>query len=412
MRKFSLLVVWAVIAANCLHAQLIWTEAGSSRIRSGSPVGGPPVDIVNYAWGVSGVAFDYYSGNVYWTIRGSSNLIQSTHVTGGPMKTLVSDGLRGAFGMSIDCSGKKVYWADELNGSIQRSDLDGNNVENVVVGLSGPEFLALDNVNKKVYWTNVSSGSVQSANFDGSGLVTLYTGLGVLEGIALDVNSGYMFLAGAGSGTIIKAKMDGSFASPIVSGLANPIGITIDSSGGKLYWVDQSRGTLESSNFDGSGVATVYSGLASPRSVTFIPTIEQISFSDWINRLPIMFRMPDLDPDNDGICNLLEYVFGFDPLLNEGVTVPSGQLLQGSYLNVPDQGNPYFCMRVRLRANLFGLRVIPEATESLSKPFDQNNVRSMFPPVVIGGYSYSVFYYQIPVADISGNRIFMRLRVY
>ena len=49
----------------------------------------------------------------------------------------MSSGLSNAFTFDVD-SGKKVYWADNITKKIQRANLDGTSVEDLVTGLSSP----------------------------------------------------------------------------------------------------------------------------------------------------------------------------------------------------------------------------------------------------------------------------------
>jgi hypothetical protein len=50
-----------------------------------------------------------------------------------------------------------------------------------------PVGIALDFVGGKIYWTNNLAGTIQRANFDGNGIEDIVTGLSVPQGIALDV---------------------------------------------------------------------------------------------------------------------------------------------------------------------------------------------------------------------------------
>ncbi len=52
----------------------------------------------------------------------------------------------------IDLAGK-MYWTDFDADKIQRADLDGANVEDLVTGLTDPFGIALDPAAGKIYWT-------------------------------------------------------------------------------------------------------------------------------------------------------------------------------------------------------------------------------------------------------------------
>ena len=75
------------------------------------------------------------------------------------------------------------------NGKIQRANLDGSNIEDLVTqGLSGPAGIALDVAGGKMYWTNDwSTGKIQRANLDGSNVEDLVIELREPAGIALAI---------------------------------------------------------------------------------------------------------------------------------------------------------------------------------------------------------------------------------
>lgn len=89
----------------------------------------------------------------------------------------------------------KMYWADQSNfRTIQRSNLNGSGVEDLVTGLSIPMGIALDVAAGKMYWTDTGIDKIQRANLDGSGVEDLVaTGLEDPLGIALDIAAGKMY---------------------------------------------------------------------------------------------------------------------------------------------------------------------------------------------------------------------------
>ena len=128
----------------------------------------------------------------------------------------------------------KLYWADSGTSKIQRSNLDGSVVEDLVTtGLENPAGLALDVSGGKLYWTDWGTAKIQRSNLDGS----------VVEDL-------------------------------VTTGLENPGGIALDVSGGKLYWTDWGTDKIQRSNLDGSDVEDlVTSGLEAPTSIAlgFVP---------------------------------------------------------------------------------------------------------------------------------------------
>ena len=90
--------------------------------------------------------------------------------------------------------GGKMYWTDLGIGKIQRVNLDGTGLHDLVTtGLSHPGEIALDMARGKMYWTDPGSSKIQRANLDGTGmedLVSTYAGgpvkdAGLRYGIAL-----------------------------------------------------------------------------------------------------------------------------------------------------------------------------------------------------------------------------------
>ena len=71
----------------------------------------------------------------------------------------------------------KIYWTGWDTGKIQRANLDGSNVEDLVTGLHLVGTLALDMASGKMYWIDLGPGKIQRANLDGSNVEDLVTGL-------------------------------------------------------------------------------------------------------------------------------------------------------------------------------------------------------------------------------------------
>ena len=83
------------------------------------------------------------------------------------------------FGKEVSSPGgstPKMYWPDSVTDKIQRANLDGSNVEDLVTtGLSDPDGIALDVAGGKIYWTDTLTDKIQRANLDGSNVEDLVT---------------------------------------------------------------------------------------------------------------------------------------------------------------------------------------------------------------------------------------------
>ena len=81
-----------------------------------------------------------------------------------------------------------MYWADRALGKIQRANLDGSEIEDLVTGLDFPSALALDVAAGGMYWADLGTSKVQRASLDGSGVIDIATGSAVPIGIALELD--------------------------------------------------------------------------------------------------------------------------------------------------------------------------------------------------------------------------------
>ena len=84
-----------------------------------------------------------------------------------------------------------MYWTDYGFNKIQRANLDGSNVEDLIAtgqGMGSPYDIALDGAHGKMYWTDGGTDKIQRANLDGSNREDLVTtGLSNPFGIALGI---------------------------------------------------------------------------------------------------------------------------------------------------------------------------------------------------------------------------------
>ena len=201
---------------------------------------------------------------IYWT-GWDTGKIQRANLDGSNVEDLVT-GLHLVVTLALDMASGKMYWIDLGPAKIQRANLDGSNVEDLVTGLESPIGLALDIAGGKMYWTDRDLGKIQRANLDGSNVEDLIT-TGILHplGLALDIAGGKMYWTDLLTGKIQRANLDGSNVEDLVTGWA-PIGLALDIAGGKMYWSESDRdtGKIQRANLDGSNVEDLVTGLESP----------------------------------------------------------------------------------------------------------------------------------------------------
>ena len=142
-----------------------------------------------------------------------------------------------------------MYWTKWQGESINRANLDGSNVEEVLAtGSYWPWAIALDLDAAKMYWTiGGSIPRVRRANMDGSNVEDAVINLLRPQGITLDLHAGKVYWTeGPLLQTLLRrANLDGSNIEDLgVEGNTAPDGINIDSDAGKVDGTDWGRGKI------------------------------------------------------------------------------------------------------------------------------------------------------------------------
>jgi DNA-binding beta-propeller fold protein YncE len=204
-------------------------------------------------------------------LSASSGQVFSANPDGSDLKVIVSEGRRLPDGIVVDAGAGHVYWTNMGNpstndGSIERSNLDGSNVTQIVRpgDTFTPKQLQLDEKNRKLYWCDREGMRVMRANVDGSNIETLVDtsegdsrpGKDIKKwcvGIVLDVEAGKLYWTqkgpdNAGDGRIFRANLEiPKGQSPanrkdielLYEGLPEPIDLELDLANRTIYWTDR-----------------------------------------------------------------------------------------------------------------------------------------------------------------------------
>jgi sugar lactone lactonase YvrE len=220
------------------------------------------------------------ANRMYWT-DAADGTIQRANLDGSSVENLVATGA-GPQGIALDVTGGKMYWVEADGQKVRRANLDGSAVEDLV-GSVGPADIALDVTGGKMYWTDVFvTGKIQRANLDGSAVEDLITFGAARYGIALDVTGGKMYWTDQGNVIIQRSNLDGSSVENLVTtGLSFPHGIALDLAGGKMYWTDLLTHKIQRANLDGSGVEDLVTGLENPAGIALDLTSGKMYWTDF-----------------------------------------------------------------------------------------------------------------------------------
>jgi hypothetical protein len=210
------------------------------------------------------------SGRLFFLDTAGGRIL-SSNPDGSDLKTIVTEGRRLPDGVVVDVEAGHLYWTNmgdvKINeGSIERADINGENVTNIVPrgDTFTPKQLQLDKVNGKLYWCDREGMRIMRVNLDGSRLETLVDtsqgdarpGKDVKKwcvGIALDVKGGKMYWTqkgedNAGQGRIFRANLEipkGQTAANrkdielLYDGLPEPIDLDLDLPNRMMYWTDR-----------------------------------------------------------------------------------------------------------------------------------------------------------------------------
>lgn len=256
------------------------------------------------------------SGQFLFATADAALNLRDTLVNGKPY-TFAANKREGSWvidelGGIVDLQAPPIFWTDQGTDKIQRMDLDGTSVEDLITierGILGG--IALDVVGGKMYWTDWGfPGGIQCANLDGSNVQTLVNIDDDPGDIALDVAEGKVYwtvgrIGEDGQGKIQRANLDGTNVETLVSGLIkDPDYITLDVTEGKMYWSiagyagDTNASKIQRANLDGTNVEDVIPSLqfGLPGGVALAVGDGKIYWTNW--GIPEGIQCANLDGSN------------------------------------------------------------------------------------------------------------------
>ncbi len=227
------------------------------------------------------LASSSFAQKIYWT-DSSTQKIQRSDLDGSNIEDLVTaPSITQPSSIAVDLTNSKMYWADNGADKIQRSDLDGSNIEDLVTtGINTPSGIALDLPNSKMYWSD-ESAKIQRSDLDGSNVedVITFASGGVLgpTGIELDLTNSKMYWADIFFDKIQRSDLDGSNIEDLVLGLPAVRDIALDLTNSKMYWTDFSGNKIQRANLDGSNVEDIVSiAIGTPYGIVLDATNSKI----------------------------------------------------------------------------------------------------------------------------------------
>ena len=217
----------------------------------------------------------YWSGEVAWPhdaegiARASLGLL---HERGEELATFATSA-SAPLDIAIDTKERTLYWTTS-QGSIQRANIDGSNIQNLITGLDSPKDIAVDMVDSKIYWTEAGE-LIRCADLNGANIQTFTTGSDTLEDIT--VAGGYLYWTeqiDETRGRIRRANLNDANVEDLVALSSVPVGIAVDIADDKLYWTE-SQGRIRRANLNGANIEDLVTGLVAPRNLVLAVEAEQ-----------------------------------------------------------------------------------------------------------------------------------------
>ena len=259
---------------------------------------------------------------MYWVDRWKAK-VQRANLDGSQVEDLVITGLEEPTDLALDLNTGKMYWSDRLTGKIQRANLDGSGIEDLVTGRSDIWSLALDLAGGKIYWASSSwrRPGILRSNLDGSHIEELVTtGFRTPKGLALDVAGHKMYWTDENTNKIQRANLDGSNVEDLItSGLGGPWGLALDLAKGNMYWADWTTHKIQRANLDGSKVEDLITRPDNTAAVVLVPSVGRMYWTEGEWSPVSMGRILRANLDGSEV----------EVLVSSGLQVPKGLALAG-----------------------------------------------------------------------------------
>jgi hypothetical protein len=265
--------------------RLFVLELSGDRIHSMNPDGSDRKTIVTNGRLPDGVAVDAKAGHIYWTNMGVPSLndgsIERADLDGGNRTTIIAQGVTHTpKQMHLDEENRKLYWCDREGMRVMRANLDGSQVETLVVTGRGDADardqnrwcvgITIDPVRKQIYWSqkgpdNGELGRIFRAGIDlpwgespdeRTDIEVFFDRLPEPIDLELDLVNRVLYWTDRGDpprgNTVNRASIDAKPQAPeiVVTHLMEGIGIALDVPGDRMFVTDFA-GSVYSADLDG-----------------------------------------------------------------------------------------------------------------------------------------------------------------
>lgn len=146
--------------------------------------GSSPDTLYTSSNAIEDIALDLAGGKIYWTSF-SDRTIRRANLDGSNVERLLT--AADPRGIALDIAAGKMYWTDDDSiAAVRRCNLDGTQIDTLVSGgLDFPIAIALDLEAGQMYWSDIGTNKIQRANLDGSNVADIVQNVNAY-GLAFD----------------------------------------------------------------------------------------------------------------------------------------------------------------------------------------------------------------------------------
>uniref|UniRef100_A0A8B9CK99 LDL receptor related protein 1 n=89 Tax=Aves TaxID=8782 RepID=A0A8B9CK99_9AVES len=169
-----------VVDYDALEQRIYWSDVRTQTIKRAF-INGTGVETVVSADlpNAHGLSVDWISRNLFWTSYDANKKQINVARLDGSFKNAVIQGLDKPHCLVVHPLRGKLYWTDGDNISV--ANMDGSNRTLLFTNQKGPVGLAIDYPESKLYWISSGNGTINRCNLDGSNLEVIESVKGQLS---------------------------------------------------------------------------------------------------------------------------------------------------------------------------------------------------------------------------------------
>uniref|UniRef100_A0A8B9N7P4 Prolow-density lipoprotein receptor-related protein 1 n=1 Tax=Accipiter nisus TaxID=211598 RepID=A0A8B9N7P4_9AVES len=169
-----------VVDYDALEQRIYWSDVRTQTIKRAF-INGTGVETVVSADlpNAHGLSVDWVSRNLFWTSYDANKKQINVARLDGSFKNAVIQGLDKPHCLVVHPLRGKLYWTDGDNISV--ANMDGSNRTLLFTNQKGPVGLAIDYPESKLYWISSGNGTINRCNLDGSNLEVIESVKGQLS---------------------------------------------------------------------------------------------------------------------------------------------------------------------------------------------------------------------------------------